>query len=53
MVNDIYNAAHEYNGMKICIAVVEITTHLISKIHCEIMIELMKPVFKPICIICM
>ena len=44
MVNDIYNAAHDNNGMKIYNAVVKITKHLISKMHCELMTGLMKQV---------
>ena len=42
MVNDIYNAAHDKNGMEIYNAVVKIMKHLIIKIHCELMIERMK-----------
>ena len=44
MVDDIYNAAHDKNGMKIYNAVVKIMKHLISKIHSELMTELMKQV---------
>ena len=44
MVDDIYNAAHDKNGKKIYNAVVKIMKHLISKIHCELMTELMKQV---------
>ena len=44
MVDDIYNEAHDKNGMKIYNAVVKIIKHLISKIHCELMTELMKQV---------
>ena len=42
MVDDIYNAAHDKNGMKIYNAVVKKMKHLISKIHCELTTELMK-----------
>ena len=44
MVDDIYIAAHDKNGMKIYNAVVKIMKHLISKIHGELMTELMKQV---------
>ena len=44
MVDDIYNAAHDKNGMKIYNAVVKIIKHLISKIHCKLITELMKQV---------
>ena len=42
MVDDIYNAAHDKNGMKIYNAVVKMMKHFISKVHCELMTELMK-----------
>ena len=44
MVNDIYNAAHGKNGMKVSNAVIKVMKHLISKIQCELMTELMKQV---------
>ena len=44
MVDDIYNAAHDKNGMKIYNAVVKIMKHLISKIHYEPMTEFIKQV---------
>ena len=42
--NDIYNAAHDKNGMKIYNAVEKIMKHLISKIHCELMTGLIKQI---------
>ena len=44
MVDDMYNAAHDKNGIKIYNAVVKIMKHLISKIHCELMTEFTKQV---------
>ena len=44
MVDDIYNAALDKNGMKIYNAVMKMMKHLISKVHCELMTELMKQV---------
>ena len=44
MVNDIYNAAHDKNGMKIYNAVVKMMKHAITKIHYDLMTALMKQV---------